>query len=353
MSGHYGWDGSDHHDSSYDGGGFTRAHSAYSSSSYTAPKVETRKSETKETPFTRPFETKSRDTSRSSKYVDFDPRRKQKTTKKNVLILSIDMTGSMGQWREEILDRCAMLYKEAQGYVGEELEILFTVFGDTPCCNDKVEVAPLGSGPELENYLQAFGRMQGGPNDCESAELPALYVLRNLDTSSAQSVYFFTITDELAYETPKGYEVLGISGQVPTTKDLFTQLKVKMGTYLILADVGNYSSRTLKFWEETIGKQHIAMLDDARRCVDVILGIVAKVSGQYEEFTRDLTKRQKGTEFGDINISTVLNATSLIEGGPMTPTVAVGEGTKSLLDPSVMKTKTLTKSTKETKSLLD
>ncbi|MFA6234159.1 MAG: hypothetical protein WC824_08235 [Bacteroidota bacterium] len=264
---------------------------------------------------------------RSVAAVDLSPLKAIKTTASNVLIFLGDMTGSMQDWRKEMLKRLALLFKESQGFLGEDLQILFIMFGDIEFY-DKIEVAPLGAGPELDTYLMAFNQhANGGGNNMESAELAAYYVLQQVDTSSAKSVYCFIVTDEAAYPEVKPTEVKNVLGltlaEPMLAKTMFRSLARKASTFCIWADTGSYDGYTKQrmhdYWESVLSAERVAPLDDARRVVDVILGIVAKTSGQYDQFTKSLNARQGKTQYGDVNIDTVHKSISMIPGAPTPP----------------------------------
>ncbi|MBU1032615.1 hypothetical protein KJ937_01645 [Patescibacteria group bacterium] len=352
MSGNYGWGGNDRSPSyaprtRYGGGGgnsggFTRAHSAYDHDDepdYSrADSLANQAGNPKSVAMTRGASVaRSAAGSVACSNVDLSADKAQKTTADNVIIVAADSTASMGEWRDEIYKRLALLFKEAQGLLGESLEILFIGFGDYQACDDPFEVAPLGSGPVLDEYIDALTKKSaGGGNAVESSELTALYVHSLLDTSSAKSVYFFVITDEGFYrdfsERAVG-DVLGLDLPAELNpKATFRALKRRMGVYSILPQTDSYRNEDgiQEQWKETLGEENVVPLDDRRRVVDVILGAIAKVTGQYAKFTQALHSRQGGTQFGTVNIQTVHNSLSMVKGAPQAPTTKAG--TVSLLN---------------------
>lgn len=335
MSGNYGWGGRDR-SNDYDtysgggGGGFSQARSPYNQGpqpSYTPTPTGTRSNQSMHM------------TAVPGRNVDLSPRKHIKTTKDNVLIVSMDRTGSMGTWRAEIFQRLPLLYKEAQKYLGESLEIIFMGFGDVQLCGDKFDVAPSGCGPELDGYITALdGQADGGGNAKESAELPAYYVSKQIDTSDAKAVFFFTITDEGFYDDVSEADVealLGLRADAETVDSchLFQSLKTRMNAFVIRAETDSYSgyaqTKINDQWKRALGEDCYVPLDDARRVVDVMLGVIAKVRGQFNQFSQDLSKRQGGTPFGGVNIKTVTKSISMVRGAPSAPPVTAG--TKSLL----------------------
>jgi hypothetical protein len=339
MSGNYGWCGRDRTDDldsrSYNQSGFSRAHQAYDTG---APASAFDDADSR---LNRSRRASSVRMTRGSltPAVDLNPRKAQKTTAKNVIIIDLDTTGSMDRWKEEIFKRLPLLYKEAQGFLGDDLEVLFITHGDIQRCGDPFEVAPLGAGPILDQYIAALCRGSiGGGNAIESAELGALYVNSLLDTSEAKSVYFITITDEGFYSnldpaTADAIMGLRLPPELTSATELYRGLKPRMNVFTILPQTNAYSATHMtqikNQWDEALGAEFVVPLDDARRVVDVILGIIGKTTGQYGKFTQTLNNRQGGTQHGSQNISNVHQSLALVPGA-QAPSVKAG--TKSLLD---------------------
>lgn len=336
MSGNYGWGGRDRSDDytpSSSGGGFTSARTPYATPA----------------DYSRPAPSRSATSLRmtaapSLANAELSPRKHIKTTKDNVIIVSLDRTGSMGEWTHEIFTRLALLFKEGQKYLGESLEIVFMGFGDSQACGDDFHVAPSGCGPELDGYLVSLDKQaHGGGNQIESAELPAYYVSQQIDTTSAKAVFFFTITDEGFYATVNDGEIdaiLGLRAPTETVKaaQVFQSLKTRMNVFLIKAETNCYNgydkARIDKQWKDAVGEECFVSLDDHRRVVDVMLGVIAKVRGQMDQFSKDLIARQGSTHFGSVNIATVSRSISMVKGAPASPSIKAG--TKSLLAPDLV-----------------
>jgi len=341
MSGNYGWGGRDRaadftrgtRGDNWSNSGFSRAHRRYDD----GPTPDWSRADSLANRAGNPSSVRMTHGAQNS--VDLSAHKQQTTSKNNVIVVAMDTTGSMGQWREEIFNRLALLFKEAQGYLGESLEVLFIGFGDVPL-GDPFEVAPLGNGPILDTYIDALTHESyGGGNKKESSELAALYVHQLLDTSSAQSAFFFIITDEGFYNPPEAVKnALGIDlpAEMGNMKTVFHALKCRMGVYTIFAETNSYyesnAKRMRTQWEKALSKENIVPLDDGRRIVDVMLGVIAKVTGQYGQFSKSLQSRQGGTQHGDENIDTVHQSLSLVQGTPSASSVKAR--TRSLLDPT-------------------
>lgn len=266
---------------------------------------------------------------------------KQKTTARNVLIIAMDVTGSMRVWPQEIRRRMAFLYLEACKYLGnDDTEILFIAYGDAAYDHHALQVARLGRGPELEVILESFElEGGGGGNGAESAELVAYKVVSQIDTSAATNVHLFFITDEPGQDKLKSTEVKTLFGtaapdELSSTKTLMRLLQQRMEVYAILCETQSYDpSIASDWWKQMIDPSHVLPLDDARRVVDVMLGALAAVTGQLVKYTADLRSRHAGSRYADINVGTVLNSVAPLAGAgtPSDPYVFPGGGTKSLL----------------------
>lgn len=338
MSGNYGWGGRDRSDvysPPSSGGGFTSARTPYATpADYSRPAPSRSATSMRMTAAPNP----------TLNDAELSPRKHITTTKDNVIIVSLDRTGSMGVWTHEIFNRLALLFKEGQKYLGESLEIVFMGFGDSQACGDDFHVAPSGCGPELDGYLVSLDQAAyGGGNHIESAELPAYYVSQQIDTTSAKSVFFFTITDEGFYETVNDGEIDAILGlrapsEVVKSAYVFQALKTRMNVFLIKAETGCYDGTINKMndkqWKAAVGDDCFVSLDDHRRVVDVMLGVIAKVRGQMDQFSKDLSARQGSTHYGSVNIATVSRSISMVKGAPASPSIKAG--TKSLLAPDLV-----------------
>jgi len=248
-----------------------------------------------------------------------------------VLIVNLDRTGSMGDWRVEIFNRLALLFGEAQKYLGQSLEIIFTGFGDLPL-GDTFDVAPSGCGPELDSYLLVLGKEEsGGGNDIESSEVPACWATSHLDTSTAKNVFYYTVTDEGFYERIT-YNALQYLPSATSGKQVFKDLKVRMNVITLLAQTRTCTSNSAirRQWEDTLDggsgeKSNVLLLNDARRVVDTILGTIAILVGQYNQFSVHLDSRQLPTQHGQANTQTVHTTLSRLA-VPGDPKVKAGTG---------------------------
>jgi hypothetical protein len=244
-----------------------------------------------------------------------------KSTAANVIIVVCDVTQSMQQWPQEIFKRLPLFYNEASQYFGSnDLEILFIAHGDVRTDAFPLQVSRFGKGEELDKILASFYmRCGGGGQGDESQELVAYYLLKQVDTSSAQNVYTYFITDEASCESidpkyVKEYLNIPIDIEMTKTKDVFAALQRKSKVFTVLCETQNsfYNPLSIKkHWENNVGQDKIIPLNDSRRVIDVMLGAIAKLTGQLDKFTQNLTSRQQG-QFAHENIQAVQKSISLI-----------------------------------------
>ena len=274
------------------------------------------------------------------------------STASNVIIYVQDVTGSIRTWLKEIFRRLPLLYLDAVKYLGtDDLEILFIAHGDVRGDKYPVQVARFGRGPELDLILASFeleGNGQG--QGTESQEVIAYYILKQVDTSTAQNVFTYFTTDEAGCDQidPRAVQqYLGITTDagLRETANVFQLLKRRMRVFCILRKTPDYEPEPIRaWWESMLGVENVLHLDDPRRVVDIVLGTLATLVGQLAQFTMDLKMRQDGTRFGDANVATVMGTIAMVGAGTPSNPFRLGGGQQTK--------KQLPSPTKAMKSLL-
>lgn len=322
MSGAFGWGGKDRR--SYgtrtstppSDGGFTRAKGAYKSPPASAPSTQ------RKAPDRSVIDASFHTAPASAIKIDLRPTKKLVSKAANVIIAVLDVTGSMGSWRTDIFKHLVTLYKESQGYLGDDVEILFCVYGDVKY-GDRLEVAEFGSGPELDDHLEAlYMNAGGGGDEQESPEMLAYYLLQNVDVSSAKHVYTFFVTDEAGASTiseghARSHLDLSVNAELSDTRTVFRSLLRKMEVFTILrkTDMGGYDpARIRQWWVDCLGEERIMPLDRGNLVVESMLACVAKTTGQLGQFTQDFQTRRGATKFGDVNQDLVMKSVAMVPG---------------------------------------
>lgn len=330
MSGAFGWGGKDRRDQSpspvNNNTGFSRAVDAYSRP---APRAST--------PASKGGGQSYVDASYQSQVVappapamDLTPTRDFKSTAANVLIVATDVTGSLSHWRQDIFKFLPLLYKEAQQYMGDDLEIMFIAYGDAKY-NDRIEVATFGRGQVLDTHLTSLYKdASGGGNAAESSELVAYFIHERVDTTSAKNVYTFFITDEPCQHSVSDTEVrtnlnLTLNPELRDSRTLFTSLLRRMELFVVFAETDSYNC-TPQFeddWRGIVGQERVCPMPRSNLVIETMLAVVAKTTGQLAVYTQNYASRRAGTQHGGVNKSHVDRSIALVPGaGPAIPNLA-------------------------------
>ena len=271
------------------------------------------------------------------------------STAANVVMVSLDVTGSMQEWPQEIFKRLPLLYVDLVRYFGsDDVEVLFIAHGDASGSDRyPIQVGRFARGPDLDAILASLEREGGGSgrqSERESHELVAYHLVERIDTRSAQNVFAFFVTDEAGYDAVDADQVdrlLGapVNRELVRTKDVLARLSVSADVYAVVCDTKTYNHPIApEWWRGMLGREHVLILDDARRIVDVLLGVVAGRVGKDREFDLDLTKRQRDMRFGRDNIANVQKTLAIVRKGGTAKLLAPPKeesayrGTRGLLD---------------------
>ncbi len=239
-----------------------------------------------------------------------DPRslipRTLETKSNSPLVIACDVTGSMEDWPATIFSKLPYLDLEGKEYLGDSMEISFAAIGDAYSDTYALQVKEFVSGKGLEEKLKELViEGGGGGQTTESYDLAALYYSRNVNMPNAISPIFIFIGDEGFYpfvdkQHAESWTYNKIEGRLGT-KRLLSELKSKYSVYMIRkpykmssGDGISPQDHTIhQSWADSLGEDHIAILPEAGRVVDVIFGILAKETGRIEYFEGELKGRQK------------------------------------------------------------
>lgn len=275
-----------------------------------------------------------------------------KTESEAPLVIVCDVTGSMGEWPATIFSKLPYLELEGKEYLGKTMEISFAAIGDANCDSYPLQVRPFDSGKNLEKRLKEL-IIEGGGGDqvTESYELAALYYARNTEMPNAIKPVIIFIGDEMPYDfISKDQAETWTYNKLQSkenTKQIFGELNKKYSVYLIrkpYEDTGTNSVSSVdkkieREWETYVDADHIAILPEAGRVVDVIFGILAKETSRIDYFKKELTERQKPEQVDTVlkSLSTIhklgpkKSAPKLTDGKSVTKRNIDGDKSKSLL----------------------
>lgn len=227
------------------------------------------------------------------------------TNARSPVVILTDGTGSMGEFPKVIFEKLPLLDLGIKDYL-DDVEISVAMIGDAYCDKYPLQVRPFTKGTGL---VDALGNLQiesgGGSGAEESYDLGALYYARNCDMPKATKPVLIFIGDEGIYksiESSQAKDWARVDSPPAKSADLFKELQQKFSVYCIRKSYGhdgksNFTSaqdqKIQQQWESYIGSDRIAILNDPRRVVDVIFGLLAYETNKEGFFKKELTERQK------------------------------------------------------------
>lgn len=244
-----------------------------------------------------------------------------KTDSESPVVIACDVTGSMGEWPSVIFSKLPYLDLEGKEYLGKTMEISFCAVGDVYSDKYPLQARPFSSGTEMKKRLEELViEGKGGPGTNESYDLAALYYSRNVEMPHAIHPLFIFIGDEGFYDfidNEKAKEWTGISlKERVQTKRIMEDLQKKYSVYLIRKPYNETTGNVMseidriiqKQWQDVFGIEHIAILPQPARVVDVIFGIMAKETSRIDYFREEIVGRQIDTEKPEDGILKVTQA---------------------------------------------
>lgn len=348
MSGHYGWGGNDNYSSSNSGGSSSRHYdddnTGYGGYSNNKPATQQiNKTAVRSNTYANPYyggtaATQSRvvDTTQN---VDVSIKNVS-STKENVILIGLDVTGSMREWIPEIFKFLPLLHAEASLMLSGETEILFASFGDGEHY-DKLLTAPFGSDKTLDSYLAAVRTSaNGGGNYVETPESFLYYVDKYVDLTASKQVFTFVVTDEgikknfsaRSWESMTGTSFIR---EEFSNSELVRRLRLKTDVATIFSSSNAYYANDVvhmrNSWAEILPEGSLLEMARANLVVETMLAFIAARVNKMDVFKTQYADRRGGTQYGQENLNTVLRSVSLVPPvGGISPTKNIAPGTKSL-----------------------
>ena len=227
-------------------------------------------------------------------------------TGKNPVVLKLDVTGSNKHAAKTIWDKLPMFF--GQLTIKDLLDdpwVSIAANGDAPMRDScPLQVCEFRQGSDLDIELEKlFLEGGGGSNHMESYDLGAWFYANRCKLREDALPFFFFLADEGVYPSLDAKtieEVCGEpSGETVTAKDNFDALKenFKGNVFLIHLPYGNGTKdRAIVLqWMDLLGSDHVLCLSDPKAMIDVILGVISKVSGRrtHEEYLADMAERDQ------------------------------------------------------------
>lgn len=226
------------------------------------------------------------------------------------IIIGIDTTGSMEEWPEIFFDKLPLLYQEAVKYF-PGCEISFQAINDFPSDGADVALqpAPFGKGPQLDELIgQLYPYGGGGGQGMESYEIFAAYnsfleapkaVIKPIAIILGDEAPFDEVPDEVCrhYGLSKDEAVLA--------KTVFQKLHQVCDVFLVRKPYYGFGKEDKPIIDQWRSKalmrpERIMNIQDPRRVVDVILGILGILTGKTELFEQELISRQEPEQVKEV-----------------------------------------------------
>jgi hypothetical protein len=222
------------------------------------------------------------------------------------IVVAVDVTGSMQEWPAVIYDKLPMFYGQLlmQGYL-EDPALCFVGVADVDERRDRLplQVTDFAQGGAIDREIKKLGLGGGGdlgklgPDRAEavheSYQLCAQYFLTRVDCPAATRKPIMFITgDEFFYEKATASQIKrfvdpGYCGPDLSSVEVFRALAERYDVFHLHRITSGYENEAYASKEDAIGAQWEAVLGPARvmrlwepkACVDVMLGVIALLSG--------------------------------------------------------------------------
>ncbi|PJA45342.1 hypothetical protein CO174_03755 [Candidatus Uhrbacteria bacterium CG_4_9_14_3_um_filter_50_9] len=222
-----------------------------------------------------------------------------------LLLLSLDVTGSMGDWPPIVFDKAPYLQYEIKYYTGDDGQICVSAFGDAVKGEDfALQMRPPATGTEVKNRINELKHTNmGGNNKMESSDLALLYASRNIEHPLGAKPILIIVTDEAPHDQvtsalAKKHARVDMTSTL-CVEDVIKEAAQKYDIYVILKPYGSedrgdyYSTIIQNRWIGLVGRDHIANLSEAERVVDVIFGILGAATNKIDYFLTEIRGRQR------------------------------------------------------------
>ncbi len=252
------------------------------------------------------------------------------TKSANPVVIIVDETGSMGEWPATMFSKLPYLEHEAKTeYMGKDVEVSWAAIGDVPNGETyPLQVRQFTSGTDLaEKMKELIIEGKGGGTHQESYELAALYYARNVKMPNAIRPLLIFIGDESPYDFVDPDEAKSIACVDLTQKlsraEVFEELKRCFSVYFVQKPYGDerltdgpltgITRRVHEDWVALVDEDHVALLGDPSRVVDVIFGIMAREAGKIPYFQKEIEERQNPNQIK--TVYTALRTVHALPGG--------------------------------------
>lgn len=226
------------------------------------------------------------------------------------IIVGIDTTGSMEEWPAIFFEKLPLLYREAVKYL-PGCEISFQAINDFPADGADVALqpAPFGKGPQLDELIgQLYPYGGGGGQVMESYEIFAAY---NSFLQAPQAIIkpiAIILGDEAPFPEVPGPVCAhyGLSrGEAISSRVAFEKLHQACDVFLVRKPyytTVQEDKPIIDTWKRIglMPGERILGIQDPRRVVDVILGVLGILTGKVATFETELVARQEDSQVQEV-----------------------------------------------------
>lgn len=250
--------------------------------------------------------------SRSSAARETDPKvcKTVSTDAANPVVIGVDVTGSMSTWPKVIWDKLPMFYGQImiQGYL-KDPAVSFAAVGDY---NDQapLQVCDFAKGDKLDDEIKKIWLEGGGSGGSGVDGLPAesyglfgYYYLNRCKLEKPVTPFLFLCSDECFYPEVEAEHVRDVIGDAQRkepwdTPGIFKALARKFNVFLLRKSYPAFEERINKHWVDVLGPDHVIPLEDPKSVIDVMLGVIALVSGarDLDTYAVDMKGRDQTKE---------------------------------------------------------
>lgn len=228
------------------------------------------------------------------------------TRAKFPLVVLVDVTGSMREYPAIIFEKLCILYNEVRFFLPDGLkdtfEISFAAVGDAYSDSAPLQVTDFASGAELDmNIKSLYPEGGGGGQSRETYELAAYYYTNKCNLLGSlehpKPVLIF-VGDEGYYSKINRQHVKDLIGDdLPSdliATDVFAALKDKFSVYALRIEYSHEDKEAIidSQWRDTLGPGKVILMEDPKRIVDTIIGIVAAEVDGFDKFKERIEIRQ-------------------------------------------------------------
>ncbi len=221
----------------------------------------------------------------------------------NPFVAWMDGSGSMGGWPGVMCGKLPYMEHQLRTeYLGDDMAISWGLICDSRDTYP-LEVRPFASKETTETEIKELVFAGGGSGDedrHERYDVALLYLAKNVIVPKNSSPVAVFVGDEMPYEyltqkMAKRFSIIMEQSQM-SIEEIVREVTKKWNFYFIFANTGfydgPYTAQAIKKWQSLIGDDHVAVLKEPERVVDVTFGLLAAARNKVAYFQEEIERRQ-------------------------------------------------------------